>query len=156
MGSLSRWKKGKVGHLVFPPSPTPVCTTEIGRLAMKQDELHGMDCLIVPSPIPSSRTKTGSATSLLIAKTRSKSSSYHCFDADRAISGLRYDRRSTSDEQAPPLTIRTLYHQPRKQAYAVLNYPACPDVIWTKSSAASRLCSYPEVHCHPANWPNKR
>jgi hypothetical protein len=66
-------------------------------------------------------------------------------DADRAIrTAYGMIDAGTSDEQPRPDYSKRSYHQPRKQAYAVLNYPRLvSDVIWTKSSAASRLCSYP-------------
>ena len=43
--SFHEWKKGKWAILFSHPADfTPVCTTEIGRLALKYDKLHAMDC----------------------------------------------------------------------------------------------------------------
>ena len=45
--SFLDWKKGKWAILFSHPADfTPVCTTEIGRLALKYDELEAMDCLV--------------------------------------------------------------------------------------------------------------
>ncbi|KAL9184784.1 hypothetical protein ACHAXT_012754 [Thalassiosira profunda] len=45
--SFHEWKKGKWAILFSHPADfTPVCTTEIGRLALKYDQLEKMDCLV--------------------------------------------------------------------------------------------------------------
>ncbi|KAL7535060.1 hypothetical protein ACHAWF_005040 [Thalassiosira exigua] len=45
--SFHEWKKGKWAILFSHPADfTPVCTTEIGRLALKYDKLAAMDCLV--------------------------------------------------------------------------------------------------------------
>jgi 1-Cys peroxiredoxin 6 len=42
-----KWKEGKWAILFSHPADfTPVCTTEIGRLALKYDTLAAMDCLV--------------------------------------------------------------------------------------------------------------
>jgi alkyl hydroperoxide reductase subunit AhpC len=47
MASFHEWKKGKWAILFSHPADfTPVCTTEIGRLALKYDDLQRMDCLV--------------------------------------------------------------------------------------------------------------
>merc|ERR550514_1682616 len=45
--SFHAWKAGKWAILFSHPADfTPVCTTEIGRLALKYDDLQAMDCLV--------------------------------------------------------------------------------------------------------------
>ena len=45
--SFHAWKKGKWAILFSHPADfTPVCTTEIGRLALKYDQLQALDCLV--------------------------------------------------------------------------------------------------------------
>ena len=45
--SFREWKKGKWAILFSHPADfTPVCTTEIGRLALKYDKLAEMGCLV--------------------------------------------------------------------------------------------------------------
>ena len=45
--SFHEWKKGKWAILFSHPADfTPVCTTEIGRLAIKYNELEAMDCKV--------------------------------------------------------------------------------------------------------------
>jgi len=45
--SFHDWKKGKWAILFSHPADfTPVCTTEIGRLALKYDYLQSIDCLV--------------------------------------------------------------------------------------------------------------
>lgn len=48
--SFHEWKKGKWAILFSHPADfTPVCTTEIGRLALKYDDLEAMDCKVAVS-----------------------------------------------------------------------------------------------------------
>ena len=66
--------------LICSLSPSPlhaaVCTTEIGRLALKYDELQSMDAWSPPSrSIPSSPTQNGWRTSSPIAMATSRSNS---------------------------------------------------------------------------------
>lgn len=158
--SFHEWKKGKWAILFSHPADfTPVCTTEIGRLALKYDELEAMDCKVA----------TLSVDPVKSHKDWLKDVVAHCEneidikfpiigDQDRSIS-VAYGMIDPGnlDEQELPLTIRAVFIiNPENKLMLSLNYPACVgrnmDEI-VRCVQALQL-SYEKSIATPANWPN--
>jgi 1-Cys peroxiredoxin 6 len=91
-----------------PADFTPVCTTEIGKLALKQDELQEMDCLIATlsvDPVKSHEEWIRDVVSHCDNKIEVKFPIIG--DADRSISkAYGMIDIGNSDKQELPLTIR--------------------------------------------------
>lgn len=158
--SFHEWKKGKWAILFSHPADfTPVCTTEIGRLALKYDELSAMDCLVATLSVDPVRSHEVWLKDVVA----------HCEgdievkfpiigDSDRSIStAYGMIDPGTSDDQDLPLTIRAVFIiNPENKLMLTLNYPACvgrnTDEI-VRCVKALQL-SYEKSIATPANWPN--
>ena len=69
MPSFLEWKKGKWAILFSHPADfTPVCTTEIGRLALKYDALTAMDCLALRPSVSKTKNTTINTVSLGVGR----------------------------------------------------------------------------------------
>ena len=65
--SFHEWKKGKWAILFSHPADfTPVCTTEIGRLALKYDQLEEMGCLVATLSVDPVKSHTVSLFALVL------------------------------------------------------------------------------------------
>merc|ERR1719198_1919615 len=157
--SFHGWKKGKWAILFSHPADfTPVCTTEIGRLALKYDELSSIDCLVATlsvDPVKSHQewlddvvahcdNKIEIKFPIIGDSDRKISTMYGMFDAPNAM------------KQELPLTIRCVFIiNPENKLMLSLNYPACVgrnmDEI-VRCVKALQL-SYQKSIATPANWP---
>ena len=127
--SFHEWKKGKWAILFSHPADfTPVCTTEIGRLALKYDKLSEMDCLVATlsvDPVKSHNEWLEDVVAHCENKIEIKFPIIG--DQDRSIS-MAYGMidPGSSDEQKLPLTIRAVFIiNPENKLMLSLNYPAC-------------------------------
>lgn len=158
--SFHEWKKGKWAILFSHPADfTPVCTTEIGRLALKYDELTAMDCLLATlsvDPVKSHEEWLRDVVAHCENKIEVKFPIIG--DADRSISkAYGMIDPGTSEKQGLPLTIRAVFIiNPDNKLMLSLNYPACVgrnmDEI-VRCVKALQL-SYEKSIATPANWPN--
>ncbi len=127
--SFHEWKKGKWAILFSHPADfTPVCTTEIGRLALKYDELQAMDCLVATlsvDPVKSHEKWLQDVVAHCENKIEVKFPIIG--DADRSISeAYGMIDPGTSNDQSLPLTIRAVFIiNPENKLMLTLNYPAC-------------------------------
>jgi len=159
MPSFHEWKKGKWAILFSHPADfTPVCTTEIGRLALKYDELVDMDCLVATLSVDPVKSHTEWLTDVVAhCENEIKVDFPIIGDADRSIStAFGMIDPGTSDEQGLPLTIRAVFIvNPENKLMLSLNYPACVgrnmDEI-LRCVKALQL-SYEKSIATPANWP---
>lgn len=157
--SFHAWKKGKWAILFSHPADfTPVCTTEIGRLALKYDELSAMDCLVATlsvDPVKSHEEWLRDVVAHCENKIEVKFPIIG--DADRSISkAYGMIDPGTSEKQGLPLTIRAVFIiNPDNKLMLTLNYPACVgrnmDEI-VRCVKALQL-SYEKSIATPANWP---
>lgn len=157
--SFHEWKAGKWAILFSHPADfTPVCTTEIGRLALKYDELAAMDCLVATlsvDPVKSHEEWLSDVVAHCENKIEIKFPIIG--DQDRAIStAYGMIDPGTSADQTLPLTIRAVFIvNPENKLMLSLNYPACVgrnmDEI-VRCVKALRL-SYQKSIATPANWP---
>jgi len=160
MPSFHKWKEGKWAILFSHPADfTPVCTTEIGRLALKYDKLSAMDCLVATLsvyPVKSHQDWLRDVVAHCENKIEVKFPIIG--DPDRKIStAYGMIDPGTSDEQSLPLTIRAVFIiNPENKLMLSLNYPACVgrnmDEI-VRCVEALQL-SYKKSIATPANWPN--
>jgi len=154
-----KWKEGKWAILFSHPADfTPVCTTEIGRLALKYDTLAAMDCLVATLSVDPVKSHTEWLTDVVAHCENKIEIKFPIIgDQDRNISTL-YGMidPGTSDEQSLPLTIRAVFIiNPENKLMLSLNYPACVgrnmDEI-VRCVKALKL-SYQKSIATPANWP---
>lgn len=160
MESFHEWKKGKWAILFSHPADfTPVCTTEIGRLALKWDDLNAMDCLVATLSVdPVKSHKEWLHDVVAHCENEIEVKFPIIADADRSISkAYGMIDPGNSDEQNLPLTIRAVFIiNPENKLMLSLNYPACVgrnmDEI-VRCVMALQL-SYEKSIATPANWPN--
>lgn len=160
MESFHAWKEGKWAILFSHPADfTPVCTTEIGRLALKYDELASMDCLVATLSVDPVKSHTDWLKDVVAHCENNVEVKFPIIgDADRKISTIfgMLDP-GTSKDQDLPLTIRAVFIiNPENKLMLSLNYPACVgrnmDEI-VRCVKALQL-SYKKSIATPANWPN--
>merc|ERR1719231_1692768 len=157
--SFHQWKKGK-GAILFshPADFTPVCPTEIGRLALKYDTLAAMDCLVATLSVDPVKSHTEWLTDVVAHCENKIEIKFPIIgDNDRKISTAygMFDQKNAMD-QALPLTIRCVFIiNPENKLMLSLNYPACVgrnmDEI-LRCVQALQL-SYQKSIATPANWP---
>merc|ERR1719498_1599488 len=160
MESFHEWKKGSWAILFSHPADfTPVCTTEIGRLALKYDALTALGCKLATlsvDPVKSHEEWLRDVVAHCENKIEIKFPIIG--DADRSIStAYGMIDPGTSDKQDLPLTIRAVFIiNPDNKLMLTLNYPACVgrnmDEI-VRCVKALQL-SYEKSIATPANWPN--
>jgi len=158
--SFHEWKKGKWAILFSHPADfTPVCTTEIGRLALKYDDLLAMDCLVATLSVDPVKSHTDWLEDVVAHCENEIEVKFPIIgDADRSIStAYGMIDPGTSDDQDLPLTIRAVFIiNPENKLMLTLNYPACVgrnmDEI-VRCVQALQL-SYEKSIATPANWPH--
>ena len=127
--SFHEWKKGKWAILFSHPADfTPVCTTEIGRLALKYDELTAMDCKIATLSVDPVKSHEQWLADVVAHCENDIEIKFPIIgDADRAIStAYGMIDPGSSDDQDLPLTIRAVFIiNPENKLMLSLNYPAC-------------------------------
>lgn len=127
--SFHEWKKGKWAILFSHPADfTPVCTTEIGRLALKYDKLCEMGCLVATLSVDPVRSHEEWIEDVVAHCENKIEIKFPIIgDQDRSIS-IKYGMidPGSSDEQKLPLTIRAVFIvNPENKLMLSLNYPAC-------------------------------
>jgi len=160
MDSFHEWKKGKWAILFSHPADfTPVCTTEIGRLALKYDALAAMDCLVATLSVDPVKSHSEWLTDVVAHCENKIEIKFPIIgDADRSIStAYGMIDPATSGEQSLPLTIRAVFIiNPENKLMLMMNYPACVgrnmDEI-VRCVEALQL-SYEKSVATPANWPH--
>lgn len=158
--SFHEWKAGKWAILFSHPADfTPVCTTEIGRLALKYDQLEAMDCLVATLSVDPVKSHQEWLDDVVAHCENNIEIKFPIIgDPDRSIStAYGMIDAGTSDAQELPLTIRAVFIiNPENKLMLSLNYPACVgrnmDEI-VRCVEALQL-SYEKSIATPANWPN--
>jgi len=158
--SFHDWKRGKWAILFSHPADfTPVCTTEIGRLAVKFDDLYAADCLVATLSVDPVKSHEEWLDDVVAHCENDITIKFPIIgDADRSIStAYGMIDPGTSGDQELPLTIRAVFIiNPENKLMLSLNYPACVgrnmDEI-VRCVKALQL-SYEKSIATPANWPN--
>jgi len=160
MPSFHEWKKDCWAILFSHPADfTPVCTTEIGRLALKYDELTELGCKVATLSVDPVKSHTDWLRDVVAHCENKIEVKFPIIgDADRKIS-IKYGMIDPGnlDAQELPLTIRAVFIiNPENKLMLSLNYPACVgrnmDEI-LRCVKALQL-SYKKSIATPANWPN--
>lgn len=160
MPSFLKWKGDSWAILFSHPADfTPVCTTEIGRLALKYDELAAMDCKVATLSVDPVKSHTEWLEDVVAHCENKIEVKFPILaDPDRKIS-VAYGMIDPGnlDEQSLPLTIRAVFIiNPENKLMLSLNYPACvgrnTDEI-VRCVQALQL-SYNKSIATPANWPH--
>ena len=136
-----------------------MCTTEIGRLALKYDTLAAMDCLVATLSVDPVKSHQEWLTDVVAHCDNKIEIKFPIIgDPTREIS-TKYGMidSGTSKDQTLPLTIRAVFIiNPENKLMLSLNYPACVgrnmDEI-VRCVQALQL-SYEKSIATPANWPN--
>eukprot|EP00747_Dinoflagellata_sp_TGD_P101184 gnl/TRDRNA2_/TRDRNA2_168269_c0_seq1.p2 gnl/TRDRNA2_/TRDRNA2_168269_c0~~gnl/TRDRNA2_/TRDRNA2_168269_c0_seq1.p2 ORF type:complete len:282 (-),score=72.42 gnl/TRDRNA2_/TRDRNA2_168269_c0_seq1:111-956(-) len=163
MKSFHEWKKGRWGILFSHPADfTPVCTTEIGRLALKFDELQKLDCALATLSVDPVKSHDEWLTDVVAHCENKIEIKFPIIgDSDRKVStayGMLDKGKADHDGvKALPLTIRAVFiMNPENKLMCTLNYPACVgrnmDEILRIMQALQ--LSYEKSVATPANWPN--
>ena len=136
-----------------------MCTTEIGRLALKYDELVGMDVKLATLSVDPVKSHEEWLTDVVAHCENKIEIKFPIIgDQDRSIStAYGMIDPGTSADQGLPLTIRAVFIiNPENKLMLSLNYPACVgrnmDEI-VRCVKALQL-SYCKSIATPANWPN--
>ena len=136
-----------------------MCTTEIGRLALKYDELEKMECLVATLSVDPVKSHSEWLTDVVAHCENNIEIKFPIIgDADRSIStAYGMIDPGTSEGQTLPPTIRAVFIiNPENKLMLSLNYPACVgrnmDEI-VRCVKALQL-SYCKSIATPANWPN--
>ena len=136
-----------------------MCTTEIGRLALKYDELVAMDVKLATLSVDPVKSHEEWLTDVVAHCENKIEIKFPIIgDMDRSIStAYGMIDPGTSADQTLPLTIRAVFIiNPENKLMLTLNYPACVgrnmDEI-LRCVKALQL-SYQKSIATPANWPN--
>jgi peroxiredoxin 6 len=141
-----------------PADFTPVCTTEIGRLALKYDELTDLGCKIATLSVDPVKSHTEWLEDVVAHCDNKIEIKFPIIgDADRAIStAFGMIDPGTSDAQGLPLTIRAVFIiNPENKLMLSLNYPACVgrNMDEVVRCVKALILSYQKSIATPANWP---
>ena len=136
-----------------PADFTPVCTTEIGRLALKYDSLAAMDCLVATLSVDPVKSHNEWLTDVVAHCENKIEIKFPIIgDQDRKVS-IAYGMIDPGnlDEQKLPLTIRAVFIiNPENKLMLSLNYPACgeqePPESKNRPQERHRVCA-----SHPAD-----
>jgi peroxiredoxin 6 len=160
MKSFHSWKAGKWAILFSHPADfTPVCTTEIGSLAAKYDELTAMDCLVATlsvDPVKSHEKWLHDVIAHSDTPIEIKFPIIADQNRDIAVAYGMIDPWS-SDKQTLPLTIRAVFIiNPDNKLMLTINYPACVGRNMTEivRCVQALQLSYGKSIATPANWPH--
>lgn len=157
--SFHEWKKGKWAILFSHPADfTPVCTTEIGKLAIAYPELEELDCLVATLSVDPVKSHEEWIRDVVAHCENEIEIKFPIIgDADRKIS-IAYGMLDAgkSDEQSLPLTIRAVFIiNPENKLMLSLNYPACVGRNMNEILRCVKALqlSYQKSIATPANWP---
>jgi 1-Cys peroxiredoxin 6 len=166
MPSFHKWKKDKWAILFLHPVDfIPVCTTEIGSLATKYDELTSMDCLIANLSVEPVKSDTKWLLDVIahhnsgeIEEEKIEIKFPIIVDSDRGIStAFGMIDPWSSDRQSLPLTIRAIFIiNPDNKLMLTLHYPACVgrNMNEVVRCVKALQLSYGKSVATPANWPD--
>ena len=160
MPSFHDWLGDSWGILFSHPADfTPVCTTEIGRLALKYDWLTERNVKVATLSIDPVDSHNAWLQDVVAHCENGITVEFPIIgDADRSIS-MKYNMIDPTnlDDTGLPLTIRAVFIiDPEKKLKLTLNYPAsvgrnmdeiCRCIEALQLSAKSSIAT-------PANWPN--
>lgn len=159
MDSFHKWKEGKWAILFSHPADfTPVCTTEIGSLASKYDEIISMECLVATLSVDPVKSHDAWLHDVIAQSDTPIEVKFPIIsDVDRGIS-TAYGMIDpwSSDKQALPLTIRAIFIiNPENKLMLTVNYPACVGRNMNEIVRCVKALqlSYGKSIATPANWP---